>query len=56
MIGASCQVTVDMSVGPYIPSEATSVDNGLFTVVWTGYPCVSGGCVETYDVRIDRLP
>ena len=56
MIGASCQVSADLQVGPHIEPGVTTIDNGVFEIVWSGSACNPGGCIETYNVRIDRLP
>ena len=56
MIGASCQVSADLQVGPHIAPGVTTIDDGVFEIVWTGSACNPGGCIETYNVRIDRLP
>ena len=56
MIGPSCPVTAVLRVDPYIAPDAITIDDGVFHILWTGSACNPGGCIETYNVRIDRLP
>ena len=55
MIGADCAVTAALELGPYLDPGVASIDHGMLAITWSGSSCNPGGCVESYDVRIDRL-
>jgi hypothetical protein len=55
MIDPSCPVSAQLRLAPHIDPGVASIDHGTFSIIWTGSSCNPGGCIETYDVRIDRL-
>ena len=55
MIDANCAVTANFRLGPHLDPGVASIDHGTLSIFWTGSSCNPGGCVESYDVRIDRL-
>jgi len=53
---AGCALTADVYVSPRIAPGVSTIEQGTLTVGWLmAASCNTGSCVDTYDVRIERL-
>jgi len=54
---AGCPIGARIYVGPDIAPGVNTIEDGVMGVTWMmAGSCNSGGCVDNYDVRIERLP
>jgi hypothetical protein len=54
---AGCPITAEIGTGPHIDRGIDHIEQGFLGVTWyMDASCNTGGCVDNYDVRIDRLP
>jgi hypothetical protein len=51
-----CALLAQMQLTPSIAASATTIDEATFTILWTANGCLSGGCRDICEVRVDRVP